>query len=87
MVAKATNEGRMSPVPPVPLAWSPSKDVYEPWQMSEREKDLTQKCVRLIQGKPTKELPESKQGEASPMDETSDMSCSMMSMASSVSQE
>ncbi|CAB3378477.1 Hypothetical predicted protein [Cloeon dipterum] len=87
MVAKATNEGRMSPVPPVPVVRSPSKDVYEPWQMTERERELTQKCVRLIQGRSMKEMPENKQGEASPMDETSDMSCSMMSMASSVSQE
>ncbi|CAB3378478.1 Hypothetical predicted protein [Cloeon dipterum] len=87
MVAKATNEGRMSPVPPVPVVRSPSKDVYEPWQMTERERELTQKCVRLIQGRSMKEMPENKQGEASPMDETSDMSCSMMSMASSVSQD
>ncbi|XP_059477095.1 kinesin-like protein unc-104 isoform X5 [Neocloeon triangulifer] len=87
MVAKATNEGRMSPGPPVTMVRSPSKDVYEPWQMTDKERELTQKCVRLIQGRSMKELPETKQGEASPMDETSDMSCSMMSMASSVSQE
>jgi hypothetical protein len=31
MVAKATNEGRASPV----VLKSPSKDVYEPWEMTE----------------------------------------------------
>jgi len=47
MVAKATNEGRASPV----VLKSPSKDVYEPWEMTEKERELTLKCVRLIQGR------------------------------------
>jgi kinesin family protein 1 len=47
MVAKATNEGRASPV----VHKSPSKDVYEPWEMTEKESELTLKCVKLIQGR------------------------------------
>jgi len=47
MVAKATNEGRASPV----VLKSPSKDVYEPWEMTEKESELTLKCVKLIQGR------------------------------------
>jgi kinesin family protein 1 len=47
MVAKATNEGRASPV----VLKSPSKDVYEPWEMTQRESELTLKCVKLIQGR------------------------------------
>jgi kinesin family protein 1 len=43
MVAKATNEGRASLV----ARKSPSKDVYEPWDMTERESELTLKCVKL----------------------------------------
>jgi hypothetical protein len=55
MVAKANTEGRASPVlnAPIPALRSPepNKDVYEPWDMSEHERDLSQKCVRLILGR------------------------------------
>jgi kinesin family protein 1 len=56
MVAKATNEGRASPV----VLKSPSKDVYEPWEMTEKESELILKCVKLIQGRiPSKVGPQS----------------------------
>lgn len=58
MVAKANTEGRASPVlppaiPATPIR-SPSNDVYEPWQMSDHERDVTQKCLRLILGRQSK---------------------------------
>ncbi|KAF4530219.1 hypothetical protein B566_EDAN017956 [Ephemera danica] len=91
MVAKANTEGRASPVMnPISVIRTPEpkKDVYEPWDMTQHERDLSQKCVKLILGRQNKELYESKQNETSPLEEGSDLSCSMMSsMVSSVSQE
>ncbi|XP_049853671.1 kinesin-like protein unc-104 isoform X6 [Schistocerca gregaria] len=79
MVAKATNEGRASPV----ILQPPSKDVYEPWEMTEHERELATKCIRLIQGRiPTKDLPMAKHAELSPTEETPDMSSSVISTSS-----
>ena len=47
MVAKACTEGRASPV----KLKSPSRDVYEPWDMTEHERQLALKCLKLIQGR------------------------------------
>lgn len=47
MVAKANNEGRSSPA----VLKSPSNDVYEPtWVMTEHERQIALKYIRLIQG-------------------------------------
>ena len=85
MVAKATNEPHASPVK---LKKSTSKDVYEPWEMNERERELATKYVKLIQGRiPSKEpivLSDVSPGE----DTITDLSASMMSsVISSSSQE
>ncbi|XP_023288978.1 kinesin-like protein unc-104 isoform X15 [Orussus abietinus] len=85
MVAKATNEPHASPVK---LKRSTSKDVYEPWEMTERERELATKYIKLIQGRiPSKEpivLSDVSPGE----DTIADMSASMMSsVVSSSSQE
>ncbi|XP_033229959.1 kinesin-like protein unc-104 isoform X4 [Belonocnema kinseyi] len=85
MVAKATNEPHASPVK---LKKSTSKDVYEPWEMNERERELATKYVKLIQGRiPSKEpivLTDVSPGE----DTITDLSASMMSsVVSSSSQE
>ncbi|XP_018403946.1 PREDICTED: kinesin-like protein unc-104 isoform X1 [Cyphomyrmex costatus] len=85
MVAKATNEPHASPVK---LKRSTSKDVYEPWEMTERERELTTKYIKLIQGRiPSKEpilLSDVSPGE----DTITDLSASMMSsVISSSSQE
>ncbi|XP_074107652.1 kinesin family member unc-104 isoform X4 [Cotesia typhae] len=85
MVAKATNEPHASPVK---LKKSISKDVYEPWEMTEREKEIATKYIKLIQGRiPSKEpmvLSDVSPGE----DTATDMSASMMSsVMSSSSQE
>ncbi|XP_043482611.1 kinesin-like protein unc-104 isoform X5 [Leptopilina heterotoma] len=85
MVAKATNEPHASPVK---LKKSTSKDVYEPWEMTERERELATKYVKLIQGRiPSKEpivLTDVSPGE----DTITDLSTSMMSsVISSSSQE
>ncbi|XP_029164390.1 kinesin-like protein unc-104 isoform X1 [Nylanderia fulva] len=86
MVAKATNEPHASPVK---LKRSTStKDVYEPWEMTERERELTTKYIKLIQGRiPSKEpilLADVSPGE----DTITDLSASMMSsVISSSSQE
>ncbi|XP_044591191.1 kinesin-like protein unc-104 isoform X1 [Cotesia glomerata] len=85
MVAKATNEPHASPVK---LKKSMSKDVYEPWEMTEREKEIATKYIKLIQGRiPSKEpivLSDVSPGE----DTATDMSASMMSsVMSSSSQE
>ncbi|XP_014215863.1 kinesin-like protein unc-104 isoform X3 [Copidosoma floridanum] len=85
MVAKATNESHASPVK---VKKAPSKDTYEPWEMTEREKELTSKYVKLIQGRiPNKEP--IVLSDVSPNDDTmGDMSASMMSsVVSSSSQE
>ncbi|KDR21304.1 hypothetical protein L798_04238 [Zootermopsis nevadensis] len=85
MVAKATNEGRASPV----VLKSPSKDVYEPWEMTEKESELILKCVKLIQGRiPSKvgplklDLPSTKHNDVSPSEEATDMSTSLISSSS-----
>lgn len=86
MVAKATNEPHASPVK---LKRSTSsKDVYEPWEMTERERELSTKYIKLIQGRiPSKEpilLSDVSPGE----DTITDLSTSMMSsVISSSSQE
>ncbi|XP_032456660.1 kinesin-like protein unc-104 isoform X12 [Nasonia vitripennis] len=85
MVAKATNEPHASPVK---LKKSTSKDVYEPWEMNEREKEIASKYVKLIQGRiPSKEP--IVLSDVSPGDDTiTDMTTSMMSsVVSSSSQE
>nr|XP_034175384.1 kinesin-like protein unc-104 isoform X13 [Osmia lignaria] len=85
MMAKATNEPHASPVK---LKRSTSKDVYEPWEMTERERELSTKYIKLIQGRiPNKEpilLSDVSPGE----DTMADMTTSMMSsVISSSSQE
>ncbi|XP_060815914.1 kinesin-like protein unc-104 isoform X10 [Bombus pascuorum] len=85
MMAKATNETHASPVK---LKRSTSKDVYEPWEMTEREKELATKYIKLIQGRiPSKEpilLSDVSPGE----DTMADMTASMISsVISSSSQE
>ncbi|XP_046405614.1 kinesin-like protein unc-104 isoform X7 [Ischnura elegans] len=110
MVAKATNEGRASPTALVAAAQNvgsvvnpvvapiKDKDVYEPWEMTERERQLAVKCIKLILGRiPSKELPISKQtNDASPGEETSapmtnsmadSMTSSLHSTSSSMTQE
>ncbi|KAL1122335.1 hypothetical protein AAG570_003740 [Ranatra chinensis] len=79
MVAKASSEGRGSPV----RIRSVSKDCYEPWEMNEKESELTTKCIKLIQGRiPSKEVP--KLGDISPGEEvSSDMSTSICSSITS----
>ncbi|CAL7940667.1 unnamed protein product [Xylocopa violacea] len=85
MMAKATNEPHASPVK---LKRSTSKDVYEPWEMTDRERELATKYIKLIQGRiPSKEpilLSDVSPGE----DTMTDMSASMLSsVISSSSQE
>jgi kinesin family protein 1 len=85
MVAKATNESHASSVK---IKKSISKDVYEPWEMSNREKEIANKYVKLIQGRiPNKEpivLSDVSPGE----DTITDLTTSMMSsVVSSSSQE
>lgn len=43
MVAKASSCGS-------PVKNRSGKDVYAPWEMTEHEKELTTKCIQLIQG-------------------------------------
>lgn len=60
MVAKAGCGGGMPPVTSifcnsgnadgVLVPHQPDQSVYEPWDMSDREKYLSTKCIRLIQG-------------------------------------
>jgi kinesin family member 1 len=33
-----------------PMPHQPDPSVYEPWEMTDRERHLTTKCVKLIQG-------------------------------------
>lgn len=86
MVAKATNESHASPVK---LKRSTSKDVYEPWEMTDRERELATKYIKLIQGR----IPSGKEpillSDVSPGEDTmGDMSASMLSsVLSSSSQE
>lgn len=85
MVAKVTNEPHASPVK---LKRSTSKEVYEPWEMTEKERELATKYIKLIQGRiPNKEpilLSDVSPGE----DTITDISTSMLSsVMSSSSQE
>ncbi|XP_076167985.1 kinesin family member unc-104 isoform X8 [Ptiloglossa arizonensis] len=85
MMAKATNETHASPVK---LKRSTSKEGYENCEMTERERELATKYIKLIQGRiPSKEpilLSDVSPGE----DTMADMSASMMSsVISSSSQE
>ncbi|XP_078047091.1 kinesin family member unc-104 isoform X2 [Augochlora pura] len=85
MMAKATNEPHASPVK---LKRSTSKDVTEHCELTEKEKELAMKYIKLIQGRiPSKEpiiLSDVSPGE----DTMADMSASMMSsVISSSSQE
>ncbi|XP_063227790.1 kinesin-like protein unc-104 isoform X3 [Bacillus rossius redtenbacheri] len=76
MVAKASSAEALKP------AAIPTPDG---WEMSDRERELALKCLRLIQGRiPSKELPIAKHGDLSPSEEIADMSCSMISTTSSV---
>lgn len=59
MVAKTGCVGNVQPVSSIfcgssidgaPAPHHPDPSVYEPWEMTEREKYLTTKCIRLIQG-------------------------------------
>ena len=45
LVAKASGEGRASPLVRPP---SCGKDPYEPWDMTQRERDISNKYLRLI---------------------------------------
>ena len=49
IVAKATADGRKVVNGMRPII-QPKDDVYEPWDMTDRERELTTKCVKLIQG-------------------------------------
>lgn len=56
MVAKASTESRGSPIKIRRGSSSvsvrkDSEDVYAPWEMTDRERELTSKCVKLIQGR------------------------------------
>uniref|UniRef100_A0ABD2XEL7 Kinesin-like protein unc-104 n=1 Tax=Trichogramma kaykai TaxID=54128 RepID=A0ABD2XEL7_9HYME len=85
MVAKATNESHASPVH---LKKTVSKDVYEPWEMTEREREIATKYIKLIQGRiPSKEP--IVMSDVSPGDDTlGDITASMVSsVVSSSSQE
>ncbi|CAB0002307.1 unnamed protein product [Nesidiocoris tenuis] len=81
MVAKATgSDGRGSPV-----RRTAPKDCYEPWEMTDRERELSTKIVKLIQGRiiPSKEAP--KLSDMSPQDESSEMTASICSSITSPS--
>ena len=55
MVAKAAIDGRSGILTLRTAANPVDPKVYEPWEMTERERELTTKCVKLIQGRiPTK---------------------------------
>uniref|UniRef100_A0A146LD53 Kinesin-like protein unc-104 n=1 Tax=Lygus hesperus TaxID=30085 RepID=A0A146LD53_LYGHE len=80
MVAKATgSDGRGSPV-----RRTIPKDCYEPWEMSDRERELSTKILKLIQGRiPSKEQP--KLTDVSPAEDVTEMSVSMCSNITSPS--
>ncbi|XP_025602688.2 kinesin-like protein unc-104 isoform X7 [Athalia rosae] len=84
MVAKATSEPHASPIK---LKKSTSKDIYEPWEMTDRERELATKCVKLIQGRiPSKEP--IVLSDVSPAEDTiTDMSTSMISSIMSTSSQ
>ena len=48
-MAKASSEGRLTSVT-APAARTPPEDVYEPWEMSDRERFIASKYVGLILG-------------------------------------
>lgn len=60
MVAKAGCGGGLPPVSSIfcnsgngdgaPVPHQPDQSVYEPWDMTDRERHITTKCIRLIQG-------------------------------------
>jgi len=81
MVAKASTESRGSPIKIRRGSVSvrkDSEDVYAPWDMTERERELTTKCVKLIQGRiPNKEI--MKHGDISPGEDIMDMNTSVIS--------
>uniref|UniRef100_T1HYD7 Kinesin-like protein unc-104 n=1 Tax=Rhodnius prolixus TaxID=13249 RepID=T1HYD7_RHOPR len=85
MVAKATGvDGRGSPV----RLRAVPKDCYEPWEMTDREREIATKCIKLIQGRiPTKvfltELP--KLGDISPGEDLNEMAVSVCSSINSQS--
>ncbi|XP_046673544.1 kinesin-like protein unc-104 isoform X4 [Homalodisca vitripennis] len=83
MVAKASTESRGSPIKiRRGSVRKDSEDVYAPWEMTERERDLTSKCVKLIQGRiPSKELV--KHGDVSPGEDIMDMNTSVISSITS----
>ena len=87
MVAKATNEPHASPVK---LKKTTSKDLYEPWEMTERKKEIETKYVKLIQGRISNKEPIVTLTDVSPSEDTSttDLTSSMLSsVVSSSSQE
>lgn len=52
MVAKASTESRGSPIKiRRGSVRKDTEDVYQPWEMTERERELTTKFVKLIQGR------------------------------------
>ncbi|XP_043279198.1 kinesin-like protein unc-104 isoform X4 [Venturia canescens] len=87
MVAKATNDPHASPVK---LKRSNStKDLYEPWEMTDRERELATKYIKLIQGRIPNKEPGIVLSDVSPGEDTiTDMSASLISsIMSSSSQE
>lgn len=55
--------------------------VYEPWEMTDKEREITTKIIKLIQGRiPSKEM--RKCDDLSPMEETSDLSLSVSTTSS-----
>lgn len=51
MVAKAAIDGRSGILTLRTAANPVDPKVYEPWEMTERERELATKCIRLIQGR------------------------------------
>ncbi|XP_065219254.1 kinesin-like protein unc-104 isoform X1 [Planococcus citri] len=81
MVAKAAIDGRSGILTLRTAANPVDPKVYEPWEMTERERDLTTKCVKLIQGRiPAKEF--RKPNDASPMDDAQEMNTSLLTVSS-----
>ncbi|XP_017795604.1 PREDICTED: kinesin-like protein unc-104 isoform X1 [Habropoda laboriosa] len=83
MMAKATNEPHASPVK---LKRSTSKDVYEPWEMTEKERELATKYIKLIQGRILSKEP-ILLSDVSPGEDTDMLASMMSSVISSSSQE
>lgn len=51
MVAKAAIDGRSGILTLRTAANPVDPKVYEPWEMTDREREVTLKCVKLIQGR------------------------------------